>query len=120
MDLQKVIEEINQLVLDTRASRIEELIDVSNYYIANGSENRDLALDIIDCINGMRQSRFIETNDELVLLNASLEIARSINDKQKVLNYLKELVYYADYYPDKYNKGSLEEEIKEIEFLLKK
>ncbi len=120
MNLQKVIEDINQLALDIRISRINELLEVSNYYIANNPENGTLACDIIDCINGMRQSRFIETNDELLLINASLEIARLLDDKKKMLIYLKELIYYADYYPNKYNKERLEEEIKQIESFLKK
>ncbi|HOZ13624.1 MAG TPA: hypothetical protein PLH91_00080 [Tenuifilaceae bacterium] len=120
MNLQKVIEEINQLELNARISRINELLEVSNYYVANNPENRTLAYDIIDCINGMRQSRFIETREELDLIKVSLEISRLLDDKKKMLTYLVDLSYYADYYPDKYNKQSLDEEIEKIESFLRK
>jgi len=115
MNLKQIIEDINHLELDSRKERLNQLLEISNYYISNNLDNSVIAYDILDCIDGMRQSRFIETSEELELINISLKIARAISDKLKILSYLKDLIYYTYYYPDKYDKKIIEKEINDIE-----
>lgn len=53
---------------------------------------------------------------DIEILNISLLIARKLKSERKVLKLiLNDIIYYSNYYPEKYNKIELEKELKELE-----
>ncbi|MGB4774054.1 MAG: hypothetical protein WBP45_02680 [Daejeonella sp.] len=115
MDIQKQIDTINSVKLDERISFWEDLIFMADEYLNSINQDETLALNIINCIGGIRTSRFIESDIDIKLLDASLRIARKLVKHKKILkDILKDILYYSNYYPEKYNKELLEQEIKNI------
>lgn len=64
-------------------------------------------------MNYPRSSRFIES--DIRLLETSLQIARKLKSKRKILKeILNDILYYSNFYPEKYNKIELEKEINQL------
>lgn len=115
MDIQKKIDSINALKLDNRIEHIEELLEFASKFKNLNNNNETLGLKVINCLQGIRSSRFIDSDMDLKLLDASLTIARNLNTHKKLLiGLINDAIYYSNYYPKKYNKSDLEKELKTI------
>ncbi|MEO6303050.1 MAG: hypothetical protein ABIP51_07740 [Bacteroidia bacterium] len=114
MNIQEQIDNINSLELDKRINFITDLINISNSYIL-GDGNHSLGLNIINCLSSLRTSRFIESDTDIKLLDISLRIARKLKGESDILKgILNDLMYYSNFYPEKYNKETLQNEIDRI------
>jgi len=116
MDFKKKIAFINSLKLDERIEYVDELLDLVSKFENINTKTITLGLNIVDCLQGIRTSRFIESDTDIKLLEASLKITRSLKSQKKLLKgLLNDAIYYSGYYPKKYNKSELEKELAEIE-----
>lgn len=115
MDFQKQIDTINSTNRSERILQIPIILDLAKLYLNSGIDNDKLSLNFIDCINEIRQLRFIESDSDMNLLDVALLIARKMKNNQNLLeNLLNDALYYSNYFPDKYNRLYLENEIKLI------
>ena len=113
--MKEKIDFINSLTLDERIKYWQDLIMLANQYLKSENITDDQSLSLINCINGLRTSRFIQTEIDLELLDASLPIARILNNQKTVLKgILNDILYYSNFYPEKYNKDELEKELNEL------
>ena len=113
--LQNKIDFINALNLDERINHWQDLILLSNKYLNSENINDSLSLKIINCFNGIRISRFIDSDIDIKLLDISLLVARKLENQNIILKgILNDILYYSNYYPEKYNKLGLEKEIKKL------
>lgn len=115
MDIQKQIDLINSLDLGERINHLEDLFIAISKFDNSNKDNDLLGVNIIDCLNGIRSWRFIESDTDMKLLDISLVIARKLVDKKNnLIVLLEDAVYYSNYYPERFNKSKLEKEIAEI------
>lgn len=109
MNIQEQIDSINSLELDKRINFITDLITISNNYLLLKDGEDSLGLSIINCIASIRTSRFIESDTDVKLIDISLLIARKLKGESKILKgILNDLIYYSNFYPEKYNRESLQ------------
>lgn len=75
----------------------------------------NLSIDIITCIDQIRSSRFIESDLDIKLLELSLKIARKLKSNKIILKeIISNILYYANYYPEKFDKMELEKEMTQL------
>ena len=115
MNTEDKINRINSLKLDERMSHLEDLILLSNDYLSSQNIEDEMSLNFINCLNGLRSSRFIESENDIRLLDVSLRIARKLKSNKMILKaILIDILYYSSFYPEKYNRTELEKEINKI------
>lgn len=115
MNIEDKINYINSLKLDERISHWEDLILLANEYLSSKYIEDKLSLNFINCISGIRSSRFMESDIDVRLLEISLQIARKIKSNRNILKgILNDILYYSNFYPEKYNKIELEKEINQL------
>lgn len=115
MKIKEKIEFINSIKIDERVAYWEELGTMSIEYLHTNKRDENLILEIINCLNGIRSSRFMESNVEVKILDVLLVLARTLKEqKQMLINILTDVIYYSNYYPERYNKVALDEELKEL------
>ena len=115
MNTEDKINYINSLALDKRISQWEDLILLSNDYLNSQNIEDKLSLNFINCLSGLRSSRFIESDIDIRLLETALQIARKLKGNRKILKgILNDILYYSNFYPEKYNKIELEREINQL------
>ncbi len=114
MEIQKKIDYINSLDLYKRMELLEDLLEIASEFENSKIENDKLGYNLVSCLIGMR-SAFDESDIDIKLLDHALKIARKSLKKTKLLKgLLISALYYSNYYPEKYNKESLEREIAQI------
>lgn len=115
MDIQEKIDYVNSLKLDERINHWQDLVLLANDYLSSGNIDDKQNLEFINCISGLRTSRFIQSDIDMELLDISLLIARNFKSQRKILKgILNDILYYSNYYPEKYNKIELEKEINQL------
>ncbi|WP_317898812.1 hypothetical protein [Aurantibacillus circumpalustris] len=101
MNIQEKLDKINSTNLVSRINLLKELIELINYYKNLELKEEKLTTEILDSISGMRSSRFIETQDDLVLLDAAIEFTSLLPENKSNLKLLlKNALYYSNYYPE--------------------
>ncbi|WP_320053026.1 hypothetical protein [uncultured Acetobacteroides sp.] len=116
MNIREKIDYVNSLKLDERINYWQDLILLANEYLSLGNIDEQQSLDFIDCFRGLRTSRFIQSDIDMILLDTSLLIARKLKSNRKILKgILDDILYYSDFYPEKYNRDELENEINELD-----
>lgn len=117
MNIQEQIDKINSFELDKRLSLISDLIAISNNYLSLKEVNNSLGINIISCLSSIRTYRFIESEIDMKLLDFSLLIARKLKGEDKILKgILNDILYYSNFYPEKYDKEALQKEVDRLEF----
>lgn len=107
---------INSLKLDEKINHWQDLKLLVNKYLSSVNITHQQNLDIIDCLRGIRMSRFIDSNVDIEILDAALLIARSLDNQNEILReILNDILYYSNFHPEKYTKLELEKELKELE-----
>jgi len=105
--------------LTQRISFYNELVEIVDIYVNSSKINKGLSNEIFNCIQGMRTSRFIDSDLDIVLLDKALLIARLDLSNKEILSVLKGMLYYSKFNPENYNTNKLEKEIKKIESKMK-
>lgn len=115
--LNEKIDLINSADLNERINYLDDLIDIINQFTFYQEKDcHTLGSRIIDCITGLRSSRFIESDTDMKLLDASLIIAKKINiDKRILKQLLSEQLYYSNFIIERYNKIEIEKAIEQLE-----
>jgi hypothetical protein len=116
MNIQERIDFINSLKLDTRVSYLREVVSFAKDFLNTKEEiNKILGENILYCLNGIRSSRFIDSDVDMELLDLCLAIAKKLSNQKKImLSILKDILYYSSDYPDRYNKLEIEKEIQQL------
>jgi hypothetical protein len=116
MEIELLLDKINSFELDQRVSYVNDLIKIASSFIeaCDHDVNVSLGLKILNCIEGIRSSRFVESDIDLELIEISIKIARKIKDNKSLKSLLKSLLYYSNYFPGKYVKSEIENELKEL------
>ena len=116
MNIEETLNKIKLTKFENRIELLEDLIAAVNLYKYHETKEDALALRILDCISEMRSSKFIDTPNDLLLLDASIEIANSLSKKKAILiPLLKDAIYYSNYYPETYDKKKLESYLNNIQ-----
>jgi len=111
--MQEKINFINSLKLDERISYRQDLILLAQNYLVSETISESQSIELINCLNNIRTSRFVDSDIDMELLDISLLIARKLQHHNNILKgILNDILYYSNYYPKKYNKEELEVEIK--------
>jgi hypothetical protein len=112
MSIQGKFDYINSLKPDERINHWQELALLANDYLSSENIDDKQNLAFINCIGGLRTSRFIESDIDMELLDISLLIARKLKNQRGIVKgILNDILYYSNFYPEKYNKDELEKEI---------
>jgi len=115
MTIQEKINFINSLKLDDRISHRQDLILLAQNYLGSEKINETQSIELFNCLSSIRTSRFVDSDIDMELLDISLLVARKLQNHNNILKgILNDILYYSNYYPEKYNKEELEKEIKQL------
>ena len=122
MDLEKRIKEFLELNHKNRLDSWKELLLIGEEFVGLKSDNQSLAKVIADAIldhrSLMGSSKAYEsaTEIDLALCEVCTPIDRiAYKNSRLLIEFLKSDLYYSNYYPEKFNKSLLENEIKALQ-----
>jgi hypothetical protein len=116
MDIKKKIDQINSLKLNDRLAVWQDLLVMAKEFANLETKDDILGVELVNCINDVRSARFIESDVDMILLDVVFLIASELQGNKEIMkSTLLAMIYYANFYPEKYEKIQLENKIKALE-----